>query len=89
MKGSRIRLLHTAKVCWMEEYYFLQGDPADRIYLLEAGRIKLSQGGEDGSQVLLRVIEAPHLFGAVGMTSRRDLPGLCPGSRGRQRPVLE
>jgi CRP/FNR family transcriptional regulator, nitrogen oxide reductase regulator len=56
------------------EYYFLQGDPAERIYLLEQGRIKLSQGGEDGSQVLLRVIEAPHLFGAVGMTRGEVYP---------------
>ena len=55
-------------------YYFLQGDPAERVYLLVQGRIKLSQSGEDGSQVLLRVIEAPHLFGAVGITLSEVYP---------------
>ena len=56
------------------EFYFLQGAPSDLIYALVEGRVKLSQSGEDGSQVLMRVIEAPHLFGVIGMTSGEVYP---------------
>jgi CRP-like cAMP-binding protein len=56
------------------EYYFMQGDPAELIHVLVEGRVRLSQGGEDGSQVLMRMIEAPHLFGVMGMTSGEVYP---------------
>ncbi len=50
------------------QFYFLQGDPAECIYLLGQGRVKLTQSSPDGQQVLLRVIERNALFGAVAMT---------------------
>lgn len=56
------------------EFYFMQGDAADRVHVLVEGRVRLSQGGEDGSQVLMRVIEAPHLFGVVGLTRGEVYP---------------
>jgi len=56
------------------EFYFLQGDPAERIYLLGQGRVRLSQSSADGQQVLLRVIEGGVLFGAVAMTQAAVYP---------------
>ena len=32
------------------EYYFLQGDPAERIYLLVEGRLKLDEWEKDGQK---------------------------------------
>jgi len=54
--------------------FFLQGDPADRIYLLLAGRLKLSQTNVDGQQVLMRAIGPYSLFGAVAMTQQETYP---------------
>ncbi len=70
------RMVAAARRKYLQDgnYYFMQGDPSDLIYVLVEGRVRLSQGGEDGSQVLMRVIEAPHLFGVVGMTSGEVYP---------------
>lgn len=51
------------------EFLFLQGDPAERMYVLLKGRVKLNQAGPDGRQVLIRVITPVRLFGLVAMTS--------------------
>ncbi|GAP13362.1 transcriptional regulator, Crp/Fnr family [Longilinea arvoryzae] len=56
------------------EYFFLQGDPAERIYLLVEGRLKLSQSAADGQQALLRVIGAGSLFGAVALAQAKEYP---------------
>ncbi len=56
------------------EFFFMQGDPADRIYLLVEGRVKLTQSAADGQQALLRVIGSGTLFGAVALASGGDYP---------------
>jgi len=50
------------------EFFFLQGDPAERMYVLLEGRVKLSQVGQDGQQALIRVITPVRLFALVAMT---------------------
>ena len=35
------------------EMIFLQGDPANAIYLVSAGRIKISRVTEDGNEIIL------------------------------------
>jgi CRP/FNR family transcriptional regulator, nitrogen oxide reductase regulator len=55
-------------------YYFYQGDPADRIFVLVEGRIKLTQSNPDGQQVLLRIAGPNALFGAVAMASVENYP---------------
>lgn len=50
------------------EFFFWQGDPAERMYVLLEGRVKLSQVGQDGQQALIRVITGVHLFVLVAMT---------------------
>ncbi len=54
--------------------FFMQGDPAERIYLLISGQLKLTQVNADGQQILLRAIGAYQLFGAVAMTQQETYP---------------
>ena len=51
------------------EFYFLQDDPAECMYVLLKGRVKLSQAGPDGQQVLIRVITPVSLFALVAITT--------------------
>jgi CRP/FNR family transcriptional regulator, nitrogen oxide reductase regulator len=55
-------------------FYFYQGDPAERIYVLVEGRVKLTQSSPDGQQVLLRIAEARTLFGGVTMAQAETYP---------------
>lgn len=47
-------------------FFFMQGDPAEYLYVLLRGRAKLCQISPDGQQVNLRTIRESHLFGAIG-----------------------
>lgn len=47
-------------------FFFLQGDPAEYLYILLSGRAKLCQIAPDGQQVNLRTLNPNQLFGAVG-----------------------
>lgn len=47
-------------------WFFMQGDPADYLYILLSGRAKLCQIALDGQQVNLRTINPNQLFGAIG-----------------------
>jgi CRP-like cAMP-binding protein len=49
-------------------FFFLQGDPADRMFILLQGRVKLTQTGPDGQQALIKVITPVTLFALVAMT---------------------
>jgi CRP-like cAMP-binding protein len=56
------------------EYYFLQGDLAERIYLLVEGRLKLTRAAADGQQALMRVVTPGTLFGALALAQAGDYP---------------
>lgn len=47
-------------------WFFMQGEPADYLYILLSGRAKLCQIGLDGQQVNLRTLNPNQLFGAIG-----------------------
>ena len=47
-------------------FFFFQGDPADYIYILTSGQIKLLQANPSGQQVNLRTIYPWQMFGALG-----------------------
>ena len=51
------------------EFFFLQDDPAERMYVLLEGRVKLSQAGPEGEQVLIRVITPVSMFALVAITT--------------------
>jgi CRP-like cAMP-binding protein len=46
--------------------YFLQGEPAEHLYVLLSGRVKLCQISASGEQVNLRLVMPRQLFGAIG-----------------------
>jgi len=48
------------------EYFFLQGDPAEYLYVLLEGQVKLLQNNPRGQQVNLRTIYPWQMFGALG-----------------------
>jgi len=56
------------------EFFFFQGDPAERMFVLIQGRVKLSQAGPDGHQALIRVNTPVSLFALVAMTSAETYP---------------
>jgi CRP/FNR family transcriptional regulator, nitrogen oxide reductase regulator len=56
------------------EFFFLQGDPAERMFVLIQGRVKISQSGPDGQQVLIRINTPVSLFALVAMTSAEHYP---------------
>lgn len=51
------------------KFFFRQGDPAEAVYQIETGRVRLSQVTAEGQQILLRVISAPTVFGAIALTN--------------------
>jgi CRP-like cAMP-binding protein len=51
------------------EFFFMQGDEAECMYVLLKGRVKLSQVGPDGQQALIRVITPVSLFALVALTT--------------------
>ena len=56
------------------EFFFFQGDPAERMFVLIEGRVKLSQTGIEGQQVLIRIITSVNLFALVAMTQAETYP---------------
>jgi len=47
-------------------YFFFQGDPAEYLYVLLEGQVKLLQSNPAGQQVNLRTIYPWQMFGALG-----------------------
>ncbi len=47
-------------------FFFFQGDPADYLYVLTSGQVKLLQSNPSGQQVNLRTIYPWQMFGALG-----------------------
>jgi len=45
------------------EWIFVLGDPADRVYLLQEGRMKITALSEDGHEVLHEIIGPGQIFG--------------------------
>ncbi len=51
-------------------YFFLQGDPAEYLYVLVEGQVKLLQTNPRGQQVNLRTIYPWQMFGALGVVRK-------------------
>ena len=49
---------------------YLPGDVADTVYLLKAGRVKISRVSEDGKEFTLAVLEPGEVFGDLEETTR-------------------
>jgi CRP-like cAMP-binding protein len=53
---------------------FLQGDPAERFYLVNRGRLKLSRLSELGKEAIIRYLGAGEMAAAVVVLKGRDYP---------------
>lgn len=58
-------------------FFFLQGDPAEYLYIMLSGRAKLCQIATDGQQVNLRTLNPNQLFGAVGTVDENATYPAC------------
>lgn len=58
-------------------FFFLQGDPAEYLYILLSGRAKLCQIAPDGQQVNLRTLNPNQLFGAIGVVDENATYPAC------------
>src|SRR6185312_5636701 len=45
------------------EWVFVHGDPADSIYLLQKGRMKITALSEDGHEIVHEIVEPGEIFG--------------------------
>ncbi len=64
MRVGRRRVEHGAAV-------FRQGDPANAVFLLESGRVRLTRTLEDGTSVTLLVAEAGEAFAEASLSAAR------------------
>ena len=53
------------------EFFFFQGDPAEYLYVLTSGQVKLVQSSPNGKQVNIRTIQPWEMFAALGAV-RKD-----------------
>jgi CRP-like cAMP-binding protein len=66
------------------QFLFYQDDPAERIFVLRSGRIKLTQLSDDGQQVLLRVITSGMIFAAISLVKGAVYPVTAQAAEGSQ-----
>ena len=57
-----------------DTYLFLQGDPAERIYILITGRVKLSQVTPEGQNVILRYVGPGEAFSVIAVLAEMKSP---------------
>jgi CRP-like cAMP-binding protein len=57
-----------------DEFFFMQGDEAEHLYVLTSGRVKLSQVTPEGQQVILRVLGVWQMFGGVALLGNDVFP---------------
>lgn len=55
-------------------YLFMEGEPADRLYLLTAGRVKMIKHSPDGHETILALFEAGQIVGEVGVLAGGTYP---------------
>ncbi|OGH57549.1 MAG: hypothetical protein A3G34_16850 [Candidatus Lindowbacteria bacterium RIFCSPLOWO2_12_FULL_62_27] len=54
---------------------FHQGEPADTVYVLANGSVKISQTGADGRATVLRVVGSGEMFGCLSIFGDSTYPG--------------
>jgi CRP-like cAMP-binding protein len=64
---DRILALGTVQVVRRGDVLFREGEPATALYLLETGRIKLTQISTGGHEVILRYMGPEEIFAAVAL----------------------
>ncbi len=57
-----------------DEYLFLEGDPAEAVYVLTAGKVKLGQLTVDGQQIILGYLVPGKEFGVIAALDQMVYP---------------
>jgi CRP-like cAMP-binding protein len=79
-RGLPPRALQAALAAGREQFFaedsflFYQDDPAERVFVLISGRVKLTQLSNAGQQVIMRVITPGLLFAAIGIVENATYP---------------
>jgi len=55
-------------------YVFMEGDPADRLYLVTSGRVKMVKHSPDGQETILSLFEGGQIIGEVGVLAGGTYP---------------
>jgi len=53
---------------------FHQGDPAEALFVVEDGRVKMTQLGADGQEVIVRTAAAGEMFAAIAVLDGKTYP---------------
>lgn len=53
-------------------YFFLQGDPADHLYVLTEGRVRLCQITPEGQQVIIKLATPGEMIGGLAVVGEKD-----------------
>lgn len=56
------------------QHVYMKGDPADRVYYIEKGRVRIYDNVPSGREITVDVIEAGHIFGESAFCSNRTRP---------------
>lgn len=57
-----------------DEYIFLEKDPAEKLYIVASGRVKIVKHTPEGKDVILEIISPPEIFGGVAALDGRPYP---------------
>ncbi len=72
-RDSLLSLLHPRAVD-KDEYLFFEGDPADMLYLVGSGRIKVLKHSDTGKEMLLEIVAAGDTVGDIGVLNGGAYP---------------
>src|ERR1022692_2166788 len=61
----------TAMEVGITRHVFLQGEPADSVFYLQSGAVKLAVTSEAGREAIFAVVEAGELFGQGCLVGQR------------------
>ena len=62
--GALVRAAHQ-RVATSGEFFFLEGDPPNEVYMLVHGRVRLIRSGAQGRELIVGLVSAAELFGYV------------------------
>lgn len=71
---ARVLSAGTPRVFQRGEILYREGEPAIALYLVESGRIKLTQLATDGQEVIMRYLAPGDAFAAVALFDRSTYP---------------
>jgi len=71
---ARVVAAGLARVLRRGEVLFREGEPAAALYVVESGRVKLTQGTAGGQEVILRYLAPGDAFAAVALFDRSTYP---------------